>query len=163
MSLLSLLPVIHCKEGRAGSLQRWVFLLFAHLINTCWWVLTTRSFSVEARLGRTSVWSLSREKNKEKKEESATRISPRELKQNCKTTTLSSKFFPTVPPNQNAKKTRSGKKKMAKTKKELTPQNHVHQTPPTQTKHTQNPKKERGKKNRQRTKTHTANFLIVFL
>ncbi len=63
LSLLPLLPVIHCKErragGRAGSLQRWVFLLFAHLINTCWWVLNTRSFSVELRLGRTSVWSFS--------------------------------------------------------------------------------------------------------
>jgi hypothetical protein len=146
MSLLSLLPVIHCKEGRAGSLQRWVFLLFAHLINTCWWVLTTRSFSVEARLGRTSVWSLSREKNKEKKEESATRISPRELKQNCKTTTLSSKFFPTVPPNQNAKKTRSGKKKWQKPKKNSLPKitstkhpQHRQNTPKT-------PKKKGGKK-----------------
>jgi hypothetical protein len=101
-------------------------------------------------------------KKKKRKEESATRISPRELKHNCKTTTSSSKFSPTVPPNQNAKKTRSGKNKMAKTKRELTPQNHIHKTPPTQTNTPKTPKKKK-EKNTDKEQNTLSKLLIVFL
>jgi len=47
-------------------------------------------------------------------------------------------------------------------KRTQSPKSRPPNTPNTD-KHTQNPKKEGGKKNRQRTKTHTANFLTVFL
>jgi hypothetical protein len=53
---------------------------------------------------------------------------------------------------------------MANTKKELTPQNHVHQTPPTQTNTPKTPKKKGGGEEKKQTKnkTHTANFLLFF-
>jgi hypothetical protein len=87
------------------------------------------------------------------------------LKHNCKTTTSYSKFFPAVPPNQNAKKTRSGKKNLAKTKSELTPQNHIHKTLPTQTNTPKTPKKKNEKRKEKTDKEQkTLNkLLIVFL
>jgi hypothetical protein len=94
---------------------------------------------------------------KKKKEESATRISPRELKQNCKTTTHSSKFFPTVPPKLAVEKI-----KWQTPKKNSLPKI-------TSTKHPQHrqthpkPQKRRGAEKKQtKNKTHTANFLLLF-
>jgi hypothetical protein len=85
------------------------------------------------------------------------------LKQNCKTTTSSSKkispqFHQTRMPKKLAVEKKIGKNQ----KRTHSPKSRPPNTPNTD-KHTQNPKKEGGKKNRQRTKTHTANFLIVFL
>lgn len=153
MSLLSLLPVIHCKGGRAGGLSPAMGFPSLRALD--------KHLLVGAHHQKLQRWSASR-KNKcmeslsgeKKKEESATRISPRELKQNCKTTTSSSKFFPAVLSNQNAKKTRSGKFFLAKTRKELNPQNHVHQTPPTQTNTPKTPKKKGEKKQTKNKNTH---------
>jgi hypothetical protein len=163
MSLLSLLPVIHCKEGRAGSLQRWVFLLFAHLINTCWWVLNTRSFSVELRLGRTSVWSLSLgEKRKERG------ICNQNFTAGIETKLQNHHPFFKVFPHRSTKtrmpkKLAVEKKKMANTKKELTPQNHAHQTPPTQTNTPKTPKKKGGGKKTDKEQNTHSKLLIVIL
>jgi hypothetical protein len=131
-------------------------------MNSCWWVLTTRSFSVESRLGRTSVWSVSLGKKTEKeKEESATRISPRELKHNCKTTTSSSKFSPAVPPNQNAQKTRSGKTKCQKPNENSLPKITSTKHPQQRQTHPKPQKRKKKKKHRQRTK-HTQQTSYCF-
>jgi hypothetical protein len=121
-------------------------------------VLNTRSFSVELRLGRTSVWSFSL--GGKKKERG---ICNQNFTAGIETKLQNHHPFFKVFPHRSTK-TRSGKNKMANTKKELTPQNHVHQTPPTQTNTPKTPKKKGGGEEKKQTKnkTHTANFLLFF-